>query len=77
MEMRQKYSQAFKEALVTQILTRGDRTISSVCKEAGVGRRTATKWVQRCGTVSAHPPPRGHMNWTAEAKRKAIVEPAG
>ena len=75
--MRQKYSQAFKEALVTQILTRGDRTISSVCAEAGVRRRTATKWVQRCGTVRAHPTPRGHMTWTAEAKLKAIVETAG
>ena len=36
---------------MTQILTRGDRTISSVCEEAGVARRTATKWVQRWGTV--------------------------
>jgi len=76
-EIRQKYSQAFKAALVTQILTRGDRTISSVCAEAGVGRRTATKWVQRCGTVSAYPTPRGHMTWTAEAKLKALVETAG
>jgi len=75
--MRQKYSQEFKEALVTQILTRGDRTISSVCEEAGVSRRTATKWVQRCGTVTTHPTQRGHMKWTAEAKLKAIVETAG
>ena len=76
-EIRQTYSQAFKAALVTQILTRGDRTISSVCEEAGVGRRTATKWVQRCGTVSAYPTPRGHMTGTAEAKLKALVETAG
>ena len=62
---------------MTQILTRGDRTISSVCEDAGVSRRTATKWVQRCGTVSAHPPQRGHMKWTAEAKLKALVETAG
>ncbi len=40
---------------MTQILTRGDRTITSVCAKAGVLRRTATKWVQRGGTVSAHP----------------------
>jgi transposase-like protein len=75
--MRQKYSQEFKEALVTQILTRGDRTISSVCEEAGVSRRTATKWVQRCGTVTTHSTQRGHMKWTAEAKLKALVETAG
>ena len=77
MEIRQNYSQAFKEALVTQLLTRGDRTITSVCEEAGVSRRTATKWLQRYGTVTAHPPPRGHMTWTAEAKLTALIETAG
>jgi len=77
MEMRPKYSREFKEALVTQILTRGDRTISSVCEEAGVLRRTATTWVQRWGQVPTHPTQRGHMKWTAEAKLKAIVETAG
>jgi len=75
--MRQKYSREFKEALVTQLLTRGDRTITSVCEEAGVSRRTATKWLQRCGTVTVHPTQRGHMKWTAEAKPKALVEPVG
>ncbi len=62
---------------MTQILTRGDRTITSVCEEAGVSRRTATKWVQRCGTVRAHPTLRGQMKWTAEAKLKALVETVG
>ena len=62
---------------MTQILTRGNRTITSVCAEAGVLRRTATKWVQRCGTVSAHSTERGRMTWTAEAKLKALVETAG
>lgn len=77
MGMSPKYSREFKEALVTQLLTRGDRTITSVCEAAGVSRRTATKWVQRCGTVSAHPTQRGHMTWTAEAKLKALIETAG
>ena len=51
--------------------------MTSVCEEAGVLRRTATKWVQRCGTVTTHPTQRGHMKWTAEAKLKALVETAG
>ncbi len=75
--MRQNYSREFKEALVTQLLTRGDRTIPSVCEEAGVSRRTATKWLQRGGTVTVHPTPRGRMTWTAEAKLKALIETAG
>ena len=77
MGMSRKYSREFKEALVTQLLTRGDRTVASVCAEAGVSRKTATTWVRLCGTVSAHPTQRGHMTWTAEAKLKAIVETAG
>jgi transposase-like protein len=75
--MRQKYSREFKEALVTQLLTRGDRTMTSVCAEAGVSRKTAATWVRLCGTVSDHPTPRGRMTWTAEAKFKALVETAG
>ena len=51
--------------------------MTSVCEEVGVPRRTATKWLQLCGTVSAHPTQRGRMNWTAEAKLNAIVETAG
>src|SRR5512140_2146206 len=62
--MSRKYSREFKEALVTQILTRGDRTVASVCAEAGVSRKTATTWVRLCGTVSAHP-------------TQALVETAG
>ena len=76
-EIRQTYSQTFKEVLVGQILTLGDGTISSVCIAAGVQRRAATKWVQRCGTVSAHPTQRGHRIWTVEAKLKVIIETAG
>jgi transposase len=75
--MSRNYSREFQEALVTQILTRGDRTMASVCAAAGVPRRTATTWVQRCGTVTVHPTQRGHMTWTAEAKLKALVETAG
>ena len=77
MGMSRKYSREFKEALVTQLLTRGDRTVASVCAEAGVSRKTATTWVRVCGTVRAHPTPRGRMTWTAEAKFKALVETAG
>ena len=77
MGMSRNYSREFKEALVTQLLTRGDRTVASVCAEAGVSRKTATIWVRVCGTVSAHPTPRGRMTWTAEAKLKALIETAG
>ena len=77
MGMSPNYSREFNEALVPQIRTRGDRTITSVCEEAGVSRRTATKGVQRCGTGTTYPTSRGHMQWTAEAKLKALVETAG
>ena len=51
--------------------------MTSVCEEVGVSRKTAARWLRLCGTVRAHPTPRGRMTWTAEAKLKAIVETAG
>ena len=77
MEMRQKYSYECNEARVPPLLTRGARPITSVCEEAGVSRSTATNWLPRCGLVTAPPPPRGPLKWTAAATRKALVETAG
>ena len=48
--MRQKYSYEFKEALVTQLLTRGDRTITSVCEETPMtGPALAENWAKNSG----------------------------
>jgi transposase len=77
MEPRTKYSQEFKDALVTKIINRGERTIESVCDEAGVAKQTAANWLQRHAKLRANPTPRGRMKWTGEAKLKAVVETSG
>jgi transposase len=75
--MRQRSSREFKEAIVAKILSRGDRTLKSVCEEAGVSKATAASWVRMCGKVTDQPKPRGRMKWNAEAKLKAVVDTSG
>ena len=77
MEARTKYSHEFKNALVTKIINRGDRTIESVCEEGGVPKQTAANWLQRRGRVGAHATSGGRMKWTGEAKLKAVVDTSG
>lgn len=72
--MRQRSSREFKESIVSKILNRGDRTIESVCEEAGVLKGTANNWVRACGKIGANSTSRGRMKWNAEAKLKAIVD---
>jgi transposase len=74
MGMRQRSSKEFKESVVLKILNRGDRTIASVCDEAGVLIATANNWVRTCGKVGSNSTSRGRMKWNAEAKLKAIVD---
>jgi transposase-like protein len=77
MEARTKYSQEFKDAVVTRIMNRGGRTIEAVCEEAGVRKQTAANWLQRRGKVGANASPGGRMKWTGEAKLKAVVDTSG
>ena len=59
-------------------LTRGARTITSVCEDAGVARSTATNWLPRCGLVTAPPHhevpcngrrrPRGRLSWRRQGE---------
>lgn len=77
MKVCQNYSREFKDAVVSKIINRGDRTILSVCEEVGVPKQTAANWLQRHGKVGLNPTPRGRMKWTGEAKLKAVVDTSG
>lgn len=77
MGSRTSYSREFKDAIVTKIINRGERTIESVCKEAGVCKQTGANWLQRRDKVRPNPTPRGRMKWTGEAKLKAVVDTSG
>jgi transposase len=71
---RKRYSREFKDAVVKKILNRGDRTVLSVCEEAGVSKASTARWIEDCGNLGANPSPRGRMKRTAEAKLKAVVD---
>ena len=76
MSLRSRHSKEFQEALVSKILTRGDKTIAAVCEEAGITVGTAGNWQRKYGMVGTKPKPGVRMKWTPEAKLKAVVETA-
>lgn len=59
---------------MAKVLTRGQRTVRSICEESGVLQTTAANWLQNSGRVGANAKPRGRMKWTPEAKLNAVVE---
>lgn len=77
MRTRQNHSKEFKDAVVSKILSRGDRTVLSVCQEVGVPLGTIARWLRACGKVSGNSSSRGRMKWTGEAKLKAVVDTSG
>jgi len=72
----QRKSQEFKEAIIAKILSRGERSVASVCEEAGVVKSTAISWVTKCGKVSLKKAG-GRMKWNGEAKLKAVFDTTG
>jgi transposase-like protein len=47
LDKRQRFSQDFKDALITKIVNRNGRTIASICEEVGVSYLTAHNWIKR------------------------------
>ena len=74
MGLRSVHSREFQQALVSKILNRGDRTVVSVCEEAGVSHSTAANWQRKYAMVGTKPKPGARMKWTPEAKLKAVSE---
>jgi len=70
--MRQRSSKEFKDQLVAKLLNRGERSVQSICDEAGIPKATATSWIRSCGKVPVKAG--GRMKWNAEAKLKAVVD---
>ncbi len=74
---RKNYSKEFKESVVSKVVSRGSRTILSVCEEVGVPIATVSYWISSCGKVNSNSSQRGRMKWSPEAKLKAVIETAG
>lgn len=75
--MRQSYSKEFKDSVVVKILNRGEKTISEVCSEVGVLKSSARNWIHasaRMGSTALKTSKGSRMNWSPEAKLKAVFE---
>jgi transposase-like protein len=72
--VRQSYSREFKDAVVTKIMNRGNRTIAEICEREGVGLSTADNWLRARANVTAMTKQKTAKTWTPEAKLKAIIE---
>jgi transposase-like protein len=70
---RQSYSEEFKEAIVSKIMNRGNRTVDEVCDSEGVGKSTAANWLRARANVVAMAKQKT-AKWTPEEKLKAINE---
>ena len=72
-----KFSVGFKEAFVTKVMNRGDRSISEICKQEGVGLSSASRWLLERDSGSGMKKENSTQGWTPEAKLKAIFESSG
>jgi transposase-like protein len=69
----QSYSKEFKEAIVTKILNRGDKTMLQICEEQGVNNSTVANWLQSRARLLGMSK-KNSVNWSAEEKLKAVTE---
>lgn len=71
MSRGQKYSQEFKDAIVTKIINRGEMTAAQVCKKEGISQSTAYGWLKRAtpGGMKTR-----SKRWTAKEKLQAVTD---
>lgn len=78
--MKPKYSEAFIEQAVVNLLTRGDRSVQSVASELNVNYHTAKYWIKRELLNKAAPAPtkeRRPQDWSAHEQLVALHETHG
>lgn len=68
-----KYSQEFKEAIVSKIVNRRNKTVAQICEAEGIGQSTAANWL-RNATLPAMNKKSKSKKWSAKEKLKAIGE---
>jgi transposase-like protein len=74
MSLHKSYSKDFKEALISKVLSRGNKTIEEVCSPLGISTVTASNWVRRCGIKPSMNTLNKESKWSAERKFSALVE---
>lgn len=74
MNVRQSYSDEFKNAVVAKILRRGGKTITEVCNSEGVGVSAANNWLRKHARVAGMVKQKSNRKWSAQDKLKAVSE---
>lgn len=67
----QVYSKEFREAILTKLMNRGDRSRIEICEEAGVNNSTVANWIQDRAKIAGMSK-KVLKNWSPEEKLKAI-----
>ena len=71
---KSRFSEEFKNAVVTKIVSRGGQSIAEVCRQAGVSLSSGRCWISECDMVFGMKNSKGSGQWTAEAKLNAIFQ---
>ena len=67
-----RFSEDFKDAVVTKIMNRGGQSIAEVCRQAGISLSAGRCWISERDRVPGMKNSKGTGQWTAEAKLKII-----
>ena len=74
MQKNRTYSKEFKNAIVTKILNRGDRSMAEICESEGVALGTGSRWASIHSRTSEMKTPKSSKKWSAEEKLKILIE---
>ena len=74
--MRATYTEDFKQAALTKIMNRGNRTFIDVVTELGVTPSIAYGWMKKSAKVQGAMPKneKSSKEWTAQEKFQAVLE---
>lgn len=73
----QRYSQEFKDAIVSKIINRGEDSIAQVCAKEGVNQSSAYSWLNRDIPSDMKKKNPKTKKWSAKDKLKAVSDTAG
>jgi transposase len=74
MGQNQTYSKEFRNAIITKILNRGEKSMLEICANEGVALGTGSRWVSMHSRLSDMKTPKSSKKWTAEEKLKVLIE---
>ena len=69
------FTEGFKRAAVQKLLSRGNRTVASICKEMGVSTPSIYEWKKECGkTLDMKNVGKSSIDRSAKEKMRAVME---